>query len=205
MYVIQAGEQVALLAPTELLAKQHADNAYRLLHPLGISVGFLSGNVRAKGRLDTLERLANGEIQLIIGTHALFSDDVHYNNLGYVIVDEQHRFGVQQRKRCIKSTDCRSPLDVGNTYPQTLQMSYLGNVEISTMHQLPKGRQPILTHLVRAGNEEKLYSMIKVMLDEGRQAYFVYPLIEQQEDERRALTQMFEALQAGNFVIILWR
>ncbi|NIZ19663.1 ATP-dependent DNA helicase RecG [Entomospira culicis] len=200
MYVIQAGEQVALLAPTELLAKQHADNAYRLLHPLGISVGFLSGNVRAKGRLDTLERLANGEIQLIIGTHALFSDDVHYNNLGYVIVDEQHRFGVQQRKKMHQKAPIVDLLLMSATpIPQTLQMSYLGNVEISTMHQLPKGRQPILTHLVRAGNEEKLYSMIKVMLDEGRQAYFVYPLIEQQEDERRALTQMFEALQAGEF------
>lgn len=196
-FILEAGEQVALLAPTELLAKQHAQNAYRLLAPLGVEVAFLSGNIRAKGRLEILTRLASGEIQLIIGTHALFSDDVQYRQLGYVIVDEQHRFGVHQRNRMQHKAPYVDLLLMSATpIPQTLQMSYMGNIDISTMYELPDGRQPIISHLVREGNESKMYDVIIQLLSEGRQAYFVYPLIEEQDmDSRKALMQMYEYFQ----------
>nr|WP_246208986.1 ATP-dependent DNA helicase RecG [Entomospira entomophilus] len=202
--VIAVGEQVALLAPTELLARQHAQTAQRLLTPLGIEVSFLSGNIRMKGRLEILNRLAQGEIHLIVGTHALFSDDVIYNRLGYVVIDEQHRFGVLQRNKMYQKAPVVDLLLMSATpIPQTLQLSYLGGMEISSMREMPAGRQPVKTHLVQYGNESRVYDAIKEALDQGRQAYFVYPLIDQHEqDERRALIHTYEEIKGevlGNY------
>ncbi|NIZ47302.1 ATP-dependent DNA helicase RecG [Entomospira nematocerorum] len=201
MNVISAGEQVALLAPTELLARQHAQTAQRLLAPLGLEVSFLSGNIRMKGRLEILNRLKQGEIHLIVGTHALFSDDVIYARLGYVIIDEQHRFGVLQRNKMYQKAPVVDLLLMSATpIPQTLQMSYLGGMEISSIRELPSGRQVVKTHLVQCGNEARVYDVILSALSKGRQAYFVYPLIDQHEqDERRALIHMYETLKDGVF------
>ena len=180
--VIEAGEQVALMVPTELLAKQHAENAAVLLEPLGIRIAILTGSISGKERKYLLSSLENGDIDLIIGTHALFSSDVKYKKLGYVIVDEQHRFGVMQR---VALTEKGSSPDLllmtATPIPRTLSLTAFGDLDISWIHEMPGGRRGIVTHLAREGNEKKVYNRVEEELEKGHQAYFVYPLIEESE------------------------
>jgi ATP-dependent DNA helicase RecG len=177
--VIEAGEQAALLAPTELLARQHAETAARLLEPLGIRVGFLSGGTRQEGRRNLVRALENGEIDLLIGTHALYSEDIRYHRLGLVIVDEQHRFGVRQRERLVAKGSRPDLLMMTATpIPRTLALSVFGDLDLSEIRELPEGRWPVITHLTAQGNERKVYERVRQELKRGRQAYFVYPLIE---------------------------
>lgn len=178
--IIQAGSQVALMAPTELLAKQHSEKAYELLHSIGVRTAFLSGNLKRKSRDLLLKELKNGNIDLIIGTHALFTNDVKYRNLELVIVDEQHRFGVNQRLSLIdKGNDCDILLMTATPIPRTLTLTVFGDIDVSTIKTMPKGRKTIETHLARVGNEKKVYDFLFNELSKGRQVYFVYPLIEQ--------------------------
>ena len=153
----EAKRQTALMAPTELLARQHADNAARLLEPLGLRLAFYSGSVPAKARRPLLDALASGEIDLIVGTHALFSDDVVYKDLGLVIIDEQHRFGVSQRNRLTAKGLHPDVLVMSATpIPRTLALSAFGDLDVSTLRTLPPGRKPIDTHLAALGKEEKV-------------------------------------------------
>jgi ATP-dependent DNA helicase RecG len=183
---VELGGQVALMAPTELLARQHGENAARLLEPLGVRPAFLTGNLKTAGRTQLLKRLASGEIDFVIGTHALFSKDVQYKNLRLVVVDEQHRFGVLQRQAIMAKGDHPDLLMMSATpIPRTLALTVFGDLDISTIRDLPPGRKPIETHLARESNEAKVYDFVRHELAAGRQAYFVYPLIE--ADERKGI------------------
>jgi ATP-dependent DNA helicase RecG len=180
---IEEGGQTALLAPTELLARQHAENAAKLLEPLGVSVAFLTGNVKAQGRNALLKALATGHIHLVIGTHALFSADVHYHKLRLVIIDEQHRFGVLQRSAILAKGDNPDLLMMSATpIPRTLALTVFGDLDVSVISELPPGRKPVKTHLARQSNEQKVYDFVRKELQAGHQAYFVYPLIEGDSD-----------------------
>lgn len=180
--IIEAGGQVALMAPTELLAKQHSEKAYELLHSVGIKTAFISGNVKSNSRALLLRELAQGNIDLIIGTHALFTNDVTYSQLDLVIVDEQHRFGVNQRLSLKnKGANPDMLLMTATPIPRTLTLTLFGDLDVSTIKTMPIGRKPIVTHLSRIGNEQKVYDFLFTELSKGRQIYFVYPLIEQSD------------------------
>jgi len=175
------GGQTALLAPTELLARQHAENAARLLEPLGLRIAFLTGNIKTAGRKDLLKHLAAGEIDIIVGTHALFSKDVVYKNLHLVIIDEQHRFGVTQRALIIAKNSSAAPhllMMSATPIPRTLAMTVFGDMEVSVISDMPPGRKPVITHMAKESNEQKVYDFVRGKLKAGSQAYFVYPLIE---------------------------
>ena len=177
--VIEAGEQVALMAPTELLARQHAETAARFLEPVGIRIAYLAGALKSDKRKLLLEALEKGECHLLIGTHALFSDDVLFRHLGLVIIDEQQRFGVHQRESLVRKGSRPDLLLMTATpIPRTLALSAFGDMDISTIREMPAGRKPVITHLAREGNEAKVYERIKREIRQGRQAYFVYPVID---------------------------
>jgi ATP-dependent DNA helicase RecG len=178
--------QAAIMAPTELLARQHAENAARLLEPMGIKPAFLTGNLKAAGRSRLLKALAAGDIDIAVGTHALFSRDVAYRNLTLVVVDEQHRFGVTQRQAIMAKGDHPGLLMMSATpIPRTLALTVFGDMDVSVIPDLPPGRKPVKTHLAKESNEAKVYDFVRKELAAGCQAYFVYPLIE--ADENRAL------------------
>ncbi|MDC7235793.1 MAG: ATP-dependent DNA helicase RecG [Spirochaetales bacterium] len=180
--VIRGGRQAALMAPTELLARQHAESAARLLEPLGLSIAYLSGNTQGEGRRHLLKQLKSGNVDFVIGTHALFSEDVEYRDLGLAVIDEQHRFGVAQRQALAEKGKCVDLLYMTATpIPRTMAMTAFGDLDVSSIKTMPAGRKVIETHLTREGNEEKVYNFVTGELNKGRQAYFVYPLIEQSE------------------------
>ncbi|MDR0472669.1 MAG: ATP-dependent DNA helicase RecG [Treponema sp.] len=180
--VEKSGGQACLMAPTELLAKQHAENAARLLEPIGLRIAFLTGNVKDKNRTPLLAALAAGEIDLVIGTHALFSKDTIYRNLCLVVVDEQHRFGVTQRQAVMAKGERPNLLMMSATpIPRTLALTVFGDLDVSIIRDMPPGRKTIKTHLCKSSNADKVYDFVQKELDAGRQAYFVYPLIEASE------------------------
>jgi ATP-dependent DNA helicase RecG len=171
--------QVAIMAPTELLARQHAENAARLLEPVGIRPAFLTGNLKAAGRSYLLKALAAGDIDIVVGTHALFSRDVVYRNLTLVVVDEQHRFGVTQRQAIMAKGNLPDLLMMSATpIPRTLALTVFGDMDVSVIPDLPPGRKPVKTHLTKESNEAKVYDFVRKELAVGHQAYFVYPLID---------------------------
>jgi ATP-dependent DNA helicase RecG len=187
--VIGDGGQCAILAPTELLARQHAENAAKVLEPIGVRLAFLTGNLKAGGRAKLLGELAGGRIDLVIGTHALFSSGVEYNNLRLVVIDEQHRFGVLQRSAIIEKGTQSNPerkaphmlMMSATPIPRTLALSMFGDLDVSVIRTMPPGRKPVITHLAAQGNEAKVYDFIRNEIDRGHQAYFVYPLIDQSD------------------------
>lgn len=180
--LIEAGYQCALMAPTELLALQHAENAAKLLDPLGVKIAFLSGNLKAAGRGLLLAELAAGRIDFVVGTHALFSEGVEFKNLRYVVIDEQHRFGVVQRQALTKKgTDPDLLLMSATPIPRTLALTAFGDLRTSVIRTMPLGRKPIVTHTNKMSNQTRVYDFVKRELEAGRQAYFVYPLIEASE------------------------
>jgi ATP-dependent DNA helicase RecG len=179
---VDAEMQTAIMAPTELLARQHAESAARLLEPLGIRPAFLTGNIKAAGRNHLLKALAAGEIDIAVGTHALFSKDVAYKNLGLVVVDEQHRFGVVQRSAIMAKGDHPHLLMMSATpIPRTLALTVFGDMDVSIIRDLPPGRKIIKTHLAKQSSEQRVYDFVRKELAAGHQAYFVYPLIENDE------------------------
>ncbi len=211
--VIDYGGQCAMLAPTELLARQHAENAAKLLQNAGVSLAFLTGNLKASGRNKLLTELKNGNIQLVIGTHALFSHNVQYKDLRLAVIDEQHRFGVLQRnailekgRRVADSAEMQyiTPnllMMSATPIPQTLALSVFGDLDVSVIKSMPLGRLPVKTHLTKQGSEENVYRYVRAELQQGRQAYFVYPLIEQGEtDEERGGTGLKSAEQMYEFL-----
>jgi ATP-dependent DNA helicase RecG len=180
---VEDGGQAAIMAPTELLARQHAENAARLLEPLGVRISFLTGNIRAAGRAPLLESLAEGGADIAVGTHALFSRDVAYHDLRLVVIDEQHRFGVTQRSLIMAKGDHPHLLMMSATpIPRTLALTIFGDMDVSVIRDMPPGRKPVKTHLAREANEEKVYDFVRKELAAGHQAYFVYPLIGGGED-----------------------
>jgi len=186
---VDEGAQAAIMAPTELLARQHAENAARLLEPLGVSIAFLTGNIKAAGRKELLKNLAAGSIDIVVGTHALFSKDVEYKNLKLVVIDEQHRFGVTQRSLIMSKGEEAGLLMMSATpIPRTLALTVFGDMDVSVIRDMPPGRKPVKTHLAKQSNEKKVYDFVRKELEHGRQAYFVYPLIEGADEIKDAVS-----------------
>ena len=189
--VINWKGQCALMAPTEILAKQHAENAANLLSPLGIKIAYLTGNVKQKGRNMLLSELKNGNIDFIIGTHALFSKQIIYNDLQLAIIDEQHRFGVVQRESIIAKGRTVSDKNINlephllmmsaTPIPQSLALTVFGDLDISVIKSMPEGRLPVRTHLIKEENEWKAFEAVRSELKRGHQAYFVYPAIDSED------------------------
>lgn len=207
---IDYGGQCAVLAPTELLARQHAENAAKLLETAGIKTAFLTGNLKEAGRQPLLNALRDGSIDIVIGTHALFSRNTQYKNLQLAVIDEQHKFGVTQRESIISKGRisfghmAHSPdllMMSATPIPQTLALTAFGDLDISTIKTMPKGRLPVKTYLTVFKNERNVYEAVRKELNEGHQAYFVYPRIsenpQQEQAEKSALKsaeEMFDFL-----------
>ena len=198
LYVIRNGFQVALMAPTEILADQHLKNAQKILGPQGVRVEILKGSQTAKEKEAIINRLRNGEIDLLIGTHALIQEGVDFKNLALAIVDEQHRFGVVQRQRLKqKGYSPHFLLMTATPIPRTLALTVYGDLQCSIINELPKGRSPITTRVVRQNKAPQVFEFVRDQLKRGRQAYVVYPLVEESEkmDLKDAVTA-FETISA---------
>ncbi len=176
------GYQCALMAPTEVLAQQHYESAKAILEPLGCRIGYLTGSLNAKGHKTAHSAIANGEWDIVIGTHALITDSVEYHNLGLVITDEQHRFGVRQRTLLSQKGDCVNVLVMSATpIPRSLSLILYGDLDISIVDELPPGRKPVATRIVPESRREGLYGFLRKEIANGRQAYVVCPLVEESE------------------------
>ena len=177
------GYQACLLAPTEILAEQHFATLRRMLGALPVRVELLTGSTKAKERVPLFEALENGEVDILVGTHAVLEDNVLFRNLGLVVIDEQHRFGVVQRaKMWAKNTIPPHILVMTATpIPRTLAMTLYGDLDVSVIDELPPGRKPITTSHIFRNRIDSLYSFIRTQINEGRQAYVVYPLISESE------------------------
>jgi ATP-dependent DNA helicase RecG len=199
LLAMENGAQVALMAPTELLAEQHARSVAALLAPLGITPVLLTGRLGAREKRLALTRLASHEPVLAIGTHALLQDDVAFANLGLVIIDEQHRFGVEQRATLGGKGEAPDVLLMSATpIPRSLALTLYGDLDVSVLDERPPGRQPVTTVVRPESGRAKVFEFANLQLDAGRQVYVVYPLIETSEKiELKAATAMFEELIAG--------
>ena len=197
LHEISKGAQVAFMAPTELLAKQHAENAASLLQPLGIRICYLTGAISQKGRTLLLKALASGNVDLAIGTHALFTDDVTFKNLRYVIIDEQHRFGVEQRGSLMRKAKDPNLLSMTATpIPRSLALTFFSNLDLSLIKTKPSGRLPITTYLVSERKREDMFKAIEVEFKRGHKTYFEYTRIEEDEDGNiKAVERMYEDLK----------
>ena len=196
---VENGYQGALMAPTEILAQQHYNNLINWLTPLGLSVGLFLGSQTKKTREKFQKDLLNGQTNIAVGTHALIQDNIEFNNLGAIVVDEQHRFGVRQRNILKKKSQNPQMLTMTATpIPRTLALTVHGDLDLTVIDELPKGRLPIKTSLVTS--HRGVYELIKREIEAGRQAYVVYPLIEESETlSAKAATIEAEKLQSEIF------
>ena len=187
--------QAAIMAPTEILATQHFETISSMVEPLGIKCALLTGSTRKKLRETIHEQLLSGELQIIVGTHALLEDVVQFRNLGLVIIDEQHRFGVAQRARLWtkNSTPPHVLVMTATPIPRTLAMTVYGDLDVSVIDELPPGRKPVETVLRTDQSRQAMYRFVGSQLAQGRQAYFVYPLI--QENEKLDLHDLEQGYQ----------
>ena len=199
--LIREGWQAAMMAPTEILAEQHAASLQKLLGDK-VRVGLITGSVPAARRRDLQAAIAAGEIDFVVGTHALISDSVQFARLGLVITDEQHRFGVAQRaKLAAKGQDPHLLVMSATPIPRTLALILYGDLDVSVLDELPPGRQPVETYAVGTDKRERAYGYIRRHLDEGRQGFIVCPLVEEGEEpsDLQSATALFAALQNGPF------
>ena len=182
--MIQAGFQVALMAPTELLSEQHAVQFSEWFRPLGIAVGWLTGSMKAQPRRTMLEQLKNGTCQMVIGTHALFQDEIVFKHLGLAIIDEQHRFGVAQRLLLREKGQSLTPhqlIMTATPIPRTLAMTHFADLDVSTIDELPPGRTPVETRILSQARASEITERLDAQFDEDGQAYWVCTLIEETE------------------------
>ncbi|MFC5430041.1 ATP-dependent DNA helicase RecG [Paraburkholderia denitrificans] len=208
---IDAGYQAALMAPTEILAEQHARKLRGWLEPLGVQVAWLAGSLKAKEKRAAIEAAALGTAQLVIGTHAIIQDSVEFARLGLVIVDEQHRFGVEQRlalRAKAKNTSAAAPagqafqphqlMMSATPIPRTLAMTYYADLDVSTIDELPPGRTPILTKLISDARRAEVIERVRAAALTGRQVYWVCPLIEESETlQLQTAVETYETLVAA--------
>ncbi len=200
--VIRNGYQCALMAPTEILAVQHYEGLSKMLSPAGINVRLLTGSTKAKEKREIKASLMEGEIDLLIGTHAIIQNDVEFKSLGLVITDEQHRFGVKQRAALAEKGEGIHTLVMSATpIPRTLGLILYGDLDISILDELPPGRQEIRTDVVDSRYHQRLYKFIRDAADRGEQAYIVCPAIEENEDstDLKSAEQYAEELSEGAF------
>lgn len=180
---VRGGYQAALMAPTEILAEQHAINLRRMFEPLGIGVELLVGKLNAQQRKKALQKAASGEAAICVGTHALIQEGVSFSKLGLAVIDEQHRFGVLQRA-AIRQKGLGNPdvlVMTATPIPRTLTMTLYGDLDVSVIDEMPPGRKPIKTHWKKPEERESVYGIVKKLVEEGRQAYFVCPMISESE------------------------
>lgn len=198
LIALDNGFQACLMAPTEILAQQHFNGISELLAGLGIEVGFLSGAVKGKKRDAVLQKLASGEMHIVIGTHALIEDWVVFKNLGLTVIDEQHRFGVEQRARLWKKSVGGAPPHVlvmsATPIPRTLAMTLYGDLDVSVIDELPPGRKPISTEHRTEHHRLKVFGFLKKEIAKGRQVYAVFPMIE--ETEKADMASLMEGYEA---------
>lgn len=194
---VHNGYQAVILAPTEVLAEQHYNNAEKFFSKLKINVCLLTGSVTKKNKEIIKEKLVNGEIDIIIGTHALIEEDVEFKKLGFIIADEQHRFGVHQRKILIdKGYNPDILLMTATPIPRTLAMTLYGDLDVSVIDELPPGRIPCITKAYRASQITKAFDFVEEMLNDKKKAYFIYPLIDESDKlELKAATQSYEEVK----------
>ena len=210
LQMLEHGWQVAMMAPTEILAEQHYKKLSGWLQPLGIDIAWLTGSQNKKEREQSLSRIASGEAMLAVGTHALFQQDVVFHQLGLAIVDEQHRFGVEQRlalrkKGQLTNLEPHQLMMSATPIPRTLSMSYYADLDVSVIDELPPGRSPVVTKLVADDRREEILERVRDACAQGHQAYWVCPLIEESEtlqlqtanDTYAYMQQAFPELQVG--------
>ncbi len=201
LIAVRSGYQAALMAPTEILAEQHYLGIRRTMESLGIKVSLLSGSLPAKEKRAALAAVASGETHIAVGTHALIQTDVQFHKLGLGVVDEQHRFGVLQRAALKSKGDSPDLLVMTATpIPRTLTLTVYGDLDVSIIDQLPPGRKPIKTHWKRGHERQNVYETLRNLLKQGRQAYVICSLIEENEKlQARAATELCAHLQADVF------
>jgi ATP-dependent DNA helicase RecG len=200
LLALDNGFQACIMAPTEILAQQHYAGIAKLLEEMGIAVKLLTGTVKGKERKEILKELADGSLRIVVGTHALIEDSVQFQNLGMAIIDEQHRFGVGQRARLWKKNEIPPHVLVmtATPIPRTLAMTLYGDLEVSVIDELPPGRQEIKTVHRRDATRANVMEFMRNEVDKGRQAYIVYPLIEESEK------MDYESLMAGYEQVKIW-
>jgi len=197
LLAVDNGYQACMMAPTEILARQHFATISRLLEGLEVKVAILTGASRARERRSALEGIASGEVNILIGTHALIEDRVQFANLGFVVIDEQHRFGVEQRAR-LWTKNARPPhilVMTATPIPRTLAMTLYGDLDVSVIDELPPGRRPIRTVRYTDAARLRLFGFMRQQIAKGRQIYVVYPLIKESEAmDYKDLTDGYEAI-----------
>ncbi|HEY2628814.1 MAG TPA: ATP-dependent DNA helicase RecG [Usitatibacter sp.] len=201
LQAIENGWQAALMAPTEILAEQHYLKLSHWLEPLGVKIAWLTGGLRARARKLAADAIASGETQLAIGTHALFQDEVQFAKLGLAIVDEQHRFGVEQRLALqAKSRNATEPHQLmmsATPIPRTLSMSYYADLDVTVIDEMPPGRMPVVTKLFSEERRDEVVARVRDSCREGAQAYWVCPLIEESEAlQLQTAIETFETMKS---------
>lgn len=198
---VENGYQGAFMVPTEILAQQHYKSLTNTLSPFGIRIALLSGNLSKKNRDKLLEEINAGEVQIVIGTHALIQEDVQFKNVGLVITDEQHRFGVRQRLLLQEKGNSPDVLVMTATpIPRTMTLTVYGDLDISIIKELPPGRKPIRTFVREPNKRPQIYQFVLNEIKKGRQAYVVCPLIDESENiETQSAMGLFEELKTGIF------
>ena len=198
--VIKNGYQATMMAPTEILATQHYESLLKILAPAGINIRLLTGSTPAKEKKEIKKALFDGEIDLIIGTHALIQNDVAFKNLALVITDEQHRFGVKQRAQLAeKGEDVHTIVMSATPIPRTLGLILYGDLNISILDELPPGRQEIRTDVVDSRYHKRLYKFIKDAIARGEQCYIVCPAVEENETNIKSAEELADELANGEF------
>lgn len=201
MVAIENGFQGAMMAPTEILAEQHFRQFQRLITPLGLKCALVLGKHGQKERRVIRQEILSGQAHIVVGTHAILEDDVEFKNLGLIIIDEQHRFGVKQRARLKAKSQSPELLTMTATpIPRTLALTMHGDLDVSEIDELPPGRKPIRTTLLRPSQKKSMWQEVHAEIAKGRQAYIVFPLIEESETlSAKAATAEFEKLKTGEF------
>jgi ATP-dependent DNA helicase RecG len=197
-----SGFQSAIMAPTEILATQHAETLTKLLEPLNVTVGLLTGSVKGVARQELYKQIANGGVDIVVGTHALIQESVKFHRLGFVVIDEQHRFGVAQRQELLKKSDNMPHLlsMTATPIPRSLALTVYGELDISILNERPKGRKPILTKIWSPNSRAQLYDLIEEQLKLGRQAYVICSLIDDNSmNELKSVQEEYKKLRVGPF------
>lgn len=191
---VKSGYQAAIMAPTAILATQHLENFKNILKHLNINVELLISGITKKQKENILERLANGDIDILIGTHAIIEENVKFKNLGLVVTDEQHRFGVKQRTKIVEKGENPDVLVMTATpIPRTLALILYGDLDISIIDELPPNRKKIETFAVHKNMTDRINAFIRKQLEEGRQAYIVCPLVEENEEmDLKSVESLYE-------------
>ena len=197
-----AGYQTALMAPTEILASQHAETLNKMLSPFGMTVGILTGSVKGSARKTLYEQIANGSVDVVVGTHALIQEAVKFHTLGFVVIDEQHRFGVAQRQELLKKSKHMPHLlaMTATPIPRSLALTVYGELDVSVLNELPKGRKPIATKLWSPNSSAQLYTLMDAEIAKGRQGYIICSLIDDNPDnDVKSVQAEYKKLQNSIF------